>query len=177
MRLYHGSDVGVKHPVVAYNEGFADLGRGFYLTDSEEVAHRRAASRARRTGGVPTVSVYELDDGWLPWVILGSVKPDRVDLAEGEPFGLCFAETPAGIAAWAEYIKACRAGKTEIAGLGNPVVVRAWIATEEIEMVCAGLATADDLAEAIEMADLVVQYCLTDQDTIDAHLVFVEARA
>ena len=58
--------------------------------------------------------------------------------------------------------------------MGNPVVVRAWIATEEVEMVCSGYADPQDLKDFVNPDDLVVQYCLLDQDLIDRHLVFVE---
>ena len=73
-------------------------------------------------------------------------------MTEG-PFGLCFDTSAAGIAAWAEYVKACRSGKTVVPGLGEPAVVRAWIATEELEMVCAGLVPADALAVFVDPSE------------------------
>ena len=174
MRLYHGSDVAVGHPLITFNDGFADLGRGFYLTNDQEVAHRRALSRARRTGGIPVVSVFELDEEALPWVSWGATTPVLPSNGSDDTFGLRFDETESGIAAWVDYLKACRAGQTDVAGLGSPAVVRAWIATEEVEMVCAGFATAEDLAQEIDPAELVVQYCLTDQGFIDRHLSYIE---
>ena len=53
--------------------------------------------------------------------------------------------------------------------------MRGWIATEEIEMVYAGFATADELAELVNPTELVVQYCLRDQGVLDRVLAFVEA--
>ena len=99
----------------------------------------------------------------------------RRDTALAGPFGLCFEEAPAGIAAWARYIKACRAGATAAGELGNPAVVRAWIATEEVEMACSGLVTFEELGAFVDPSELVVQYCLLDQGLIDEHLSFVEA--
>lgn len=60
-------------------------------------------------------------------------------------------------------------------GLGISSIVRAWIATEEVEMVCSGFVSAEDLAEFVDPAQLVVQYCLLDQRLIDGSLRFVEA--
>ncbi|MBR3317814.1 MAG: DUF3990 domain-containing protein [Atopobiaceae bacterium] len=218
MRLYHGSDVAVTRPVVERNQGFADLGRGFYLTDDEDVARQRAVSRARRTGGTATVSVFEFDEHGLPWLTWGSEVVASSPMRVGEQllgygseaiaasstaydgaFGLRFEASVAGIAAWASYIRFCRMGRTEVPGFDGPVakrgvragftdetevadfgcpaVVRAWIATEEVEMICSMPALAKELAELIDPAGLVVQYCFADQAIIDQRLRFVEARA
>ena len=48
--LFHGSNVAIERPQVSLNTGFADLGRGFYLTDDREVAVSRARMRARGGG-------------------------------------------------------------------------------------------------------------------------------
>lgn len=90
------------------------------------------------------------------------------------PFGLRFDADAAGLAAWISYIKACRSGRTAVASLGEPAVVRAWIATEEVEMVCSGLATADDLVPYLDVSDLLAQYCLRDQAFADECLSFLE---
>ena len=173
MRLYHGSDVAVETPRIAFNKGFADLGQGFYLTDDCEAATRRARSRAHKQGReTGAVSVYDFDEEALPWVCAGSGAPA---VAPAAAFGLCFDDGPEGIAAWARYIQACRKGETEIAGVGRPSVVRAWIATEEIEMVCAGFISADELAEVLDTSELIVQYCFADQDLMDCRLAFVQS--
>ena len=175
MRLYHGSDVAIMHPEITLNSGFADLGRGFYLTDDEDAARRRARSRARRNGVAQgVVSVFEFDEECISWVCWGAQLLTPAAGAYAGPFGLRFDADPAGIAAWVAYIKACRAGHAQVGELGFPAVVRGWIATEEVEMVCAGYATPQDLAELVDPAELIVQYCLADQVTIDAHLHFVE---
>lgn len=57
---------------------------------------------------------------------------------------------------------------------GDPALVRAWIATEEIEMVCSGFAMAEEIAQILSPAKLTVQFCLRDQDLIDQALMFVE---
>ena len=174
MRLYHGSSVSIEKPDVSLNTGFSDLGTGFYLTDDLAAAQRRAASRARMDGtesGV--VSAYEFNQDAIEWVSWGTEKT----MPASSRFGLYFADDTQGIAAWARYIESCRKGRTEVDGIGDPAVVRAWIATEEIEIVCAGLLSADELAEFIEVSELIVQYCLREQRLVDEHLHFVEAIA
>jgi hypothetical protein len=42
-------------------------------------------------------------------------------------------------------------------------------------MVCSGFVSAEDLAEFVDPAQLVVQYCLLDQRLIGSSLRFVEA--
>ena len=171
--LYHGSDTPIEHPDVSLNTGFSDLGRGFYLTDDRDAARRRALTRARRTGvATGVVSVFALEVESLPWVSMGARElPPSIR----QPFGLRFDDDSAGLTAWISYIQACRKGKTAIAGLGDPAVVHAWIATEEVELVCSGLATADDLVPYLDVSELLVQYCLRDQAFVDEHLSFAEA--
>ena len=173
LRLYHGSDAAIEHPDVSLNTGFADLGRGFYLTDNHDAARRRALTRARRTSAAAgVVSTFTLEMESLPWVSMGA---NELPTFVQHPFGLCFDDDSAGLTTWVSYIEACRKGKTAVAGLGDPAVVRAWIATEEVEMVCSGLAAAEDLVPYLDVSELLVQYCLRDQAFVDEHLVFAEA--
>lgn len=172
MRLYHGSSVAIEQPDVSLNRGFSDLGKGFYLTDDLGVAQARATSRARIDGidsGV--VSAFEFDEEAVPWVTWGDVQ----FTAEGTAFGLRFPSTTDGIAAWANYIKSCRKGRAEVPNAGDPAVVKAWIATEDVEMVCSGFAPAEVLAEFIDPADLTVQYCFRSQSLVDRWLRYIEA--
>lgn len=170
--LYHGSDVAIEHPDVTLNTGFADLGRGFYVTDDHDAARRRAATRARREGAsAGVVSAFAFDESCLRWVTMAEQPVGDV---AGIPFGLCFSEDACGLAAWMAYIKACRRGETALEGFGEPAVVRAWIATEEVELVCSGLASEEDVAPYLEPSELIVQYCFRDQAATDAFLAFVE---
>lgn len=170
VRLYHGSDVAIERPDVSLNTGFSDLGQGFYLTDSYEAAYKRARTRARMTGnGSGVVSIFELDKSCVSWVSAGE------GASTDAPFGLRFDGNQAGIVAWIDYIKACRAGQTGWGIVGEPSIVRCWIATEEVEMACSGLISPAELAEFVTPDDLIVQYCLRDQAIIDEHLAFIEA--
>lgn len=179
MKLYHGSDTAIEQPDVSFNKGFSDLGQGFYLTDDHDVAVARARSRARVTGTAEgVVSVFEFDESsidWAAWGEEGSAFPAGLPHDEQTPFGLKFAADQAGVIAWIGYIKSCRAGQTSAPGLGEPAITSAWIATEEVEMACSGLVSAEDLAEFIDPADLVVQYCFRNQDTLDRLLTFSNA--
>lgn len=175
--LYHGSNVTIERPQVSLNTGFADLGRGFYLTDDREVAVSRARMRARGMGGVPTVSVFALDECCVPWATWGEHKLEAGGASEGEPFGLRFDACEQGYSAWANYIRSCRRGDTLVPGFGNPAIVRAWIANMEIEMVCTDFISLEEFVQTIDPTALVVQYCFTDQDVLDAGLTFVEAEA
>lgn len=171
--LYHGSDEPVVRPDVAHNTGFADLGPGFYLTDDRSVARRRAASRARRKGAAEGVaSTFAFDRAAVPWVTWGAQGLAMAEEPAG-PFGLCFGQDVAGLAAWMHYIAACRRGRTMADGLGQPAVVRAWIATEEVELACTGMVDARELACLLDPDELLVQYCLLDQWLIDHALGFV----
>lgn len=171
VRLYHGSNTAIERPRIALNTGFADLGKGFYLTTDHEAALGRAKKRARDAGGTATVSVFELDESCVPWIAWGANKDALV--AADTPFGLRFEKSSAGYAAWASYIKACRCGQAEVPGIGAPAIVRAWIATMEVEMVCSGFLTAEELAQATDPAELIVQYCILDQDILNNDLALV----
>lgn len=58
-----------------------------------------------------------------------------------------------------------------VEGMGEPAVVRAWIANEIVEMACTGVVPADELVEFIDPAELVVQYCFRSQTFLDAYLI------
>ncbi len=73
VRLYHGSDAAVRKPDLTHNTGYADLGKGFYLTDDRDAAKGRADSRARRVGGGQgVVSAYDFNKSSVEWVCIGS---------------------------------------------------------------------------------------------------------
>ena len=179
IRLYHGSDVAVERPDVSRNTGFADLGRGFYLTDDHDAAVGRAKARAKALGAAAgIVSAYDFDETVLPWATWGAGGPSMADDALGEsgaPFALRFAGDEAGFAAWMRYVRTCRRGDCAVPGLGEPAAVRAWIATDVVEMACSGLVDAEEFAPFVEPAELIVQYCLRDQDLVDRALRFVHA--
>lgn len=173
--LYHGSNTAIERPDIARNVGFADLGRGFYLTPDHEGATRRARRRSRMAGGEATVSAFAWDASSVPWVTWGATLAAEGDAVNSVPFGLAFEATPEGYGAWAAYINACRGGHTEVEDWGDPAVVRAWIATEEVELVCSGHLSPFEFAQVVEPSELIVQYCFRDQGVLDRSLSFVRA--
>ena len=63
MILYHGSNVEVKEPKLIPSKRLLDFGAGFYLTSDFEQAKKWALRTANnRETGVPTVSVFEVDE-------------------------------------------------------------------------------------------------------------------
>ncbi|MBO8463001.1 MAG: DUF3990 domain-containing protein [Firmicutes bacterium] len=66
MKLYHGSNVAVREPKLFPTARALDFGAGFYLTTSYEQAKKWAELMVkRRRTGVPTVSVYEVNEAEL----------------------------------------------------------------------------------------------------------------
>ena len=63
MILYHGSNIEVKEPKLIPSKRLLDFGAGFYLTCDFEQAKKWALRTANnRETGVPTVSVFEVDE-------------------------------------------------------------------------------------------------------------------
>ena len=63
MILYHGSNIEVKEPKLIPSKRLLDFGAGFYLTSDFEQAKKWALRTANnRETGVPTVSVFEVDE-------------------------------------------------------------------------------------------------------------------
>ena len=65
MRLYHGSNIEIDTVDLSRCMPHKDFGIGFYTTMLEEQAWRMAKRRARIDGGIPTVTIYEIDDNLL----------------------------------------------------------------------------------------------------------------
>lgn len=66
MKLYHGSSVVVRKPLIARGRKTTDFGKGFYTTTDFEQAARWARIKRERLGhGKAVVSVYDLtSDSW-----------------------------------------------------------------------------------------------------------------
>lgn len=63
MILYHGSNLTVSEPKLVAQNRFLDFGYGFYTTTNKTQAIGFADKvTKRRKEGVPTVSIYEIDD-------------------------------------------------------------------------------------------------------------------
>lgn len=60
MTLYHGSNMVFTTPLLAKCSPYKDFGKGFYLSDSLDVARRTALRTVRQRGGSPVVLVFEI---------------------------------------------------------------------------------------------------------------------
>lgn len=60
MTLYHGSNMVFTTPLLAKCSPYKDFGKGFYLSDSFDVARRTALRTVRQLGGSPVVLVFEI---------------------------------------------------------------------------------------------------------------------
>ena len=66
MRLYHGSNVGVRKPSLLRSRKNTDFGRGFYTTTQKEQAeHWTSIKIDRARKGRRVVSVFDVDDELL----------------------------------------------------------------------------------------------------------------
>ena len=66
MRLYHGSFLEVRKPLLRYGRERTDFGKGFYTTTSSEQAEKWAKiKKGREKASRAIVSVYEMDDALL----------------------------------------------------------------------------------------------------------------
>lgn len=65
MKLFHGSNMEIDKVDLSKCMPNKDFGCGFYTTLLEEQAWRMAQRRTRIAGGIPTVTVYEIQDDLL----------------------------------------------------------------------------------------------------------------
>lgn len=66
MKLYHGSTLEVRKPLLRYGRERTDFGKGFYTTTQPEQAERWAGIKKDRTNSAKaTVSTYEFDESVL----------------------------------------------------------------------------------------------------------------
>lgn len=79
MKLYHGSNMAVRHPLILPSDRKLDFGTGFYLTSDLQQAKKWASLTARRRGkGEPTVTIYECrEDAMEQLRLLRFPKADR----------------------------------------------------------------------------------------------------
>ncbi|MBW3080715.1 DUF3990 domain-containing protein [Bifidobacterium saguinibicoloris] len=150
MRLYHGSNVEVRHPRLLRSDRRLDFGPGFYLTSSLEQASRWAVlSAKRRRTGSPFVTVYEFDEHLL----------DEFDT-------LGFTDATAD---WLDYIAANRSGdplNDDYDVVLGPVADDATMPT--LNGFFAGIYTTEETLERLMPQNLKDQYAFRTQRTIDA---------
>ena len=144
MILYHGSNLVVSEPKLVEQNRFLDFGYGFYTTTNKTQAVGFADKvTKRRKEGVPTVSVYEIDE----------------EKAFSECSVLRF-DTPNE--AWLDFVSANRAGQYE--GIAYDFIYGP-VADDDVyttfTLYTAGVLTKEQTIETLKVKKLYNQLVLT----------------
>ncbi len=155
MILYHGSNMTVDMPRLIDQNRYLDFGCGFYTTTNKNQADNFAQKVVVRRGGVPTVNVYELDEG-----ALADLNVKRF-LAPDEQ--------------WLDFVSAHRNGT--YAGEEYDVIIGA-VANDDVyrtlQIYAGGLLTKKQALEALKIKKLFDQYVFASENALSA-LKFVKA--
>jgi hypothetical protein len=156
MKVFHGSTVVIKQPLVAVGRKMLDFGQGFYVTDIKQQAESWAErmQRIRMENGI--VNVYELD--------LEKVKADY-SYYKFENYDLD----------WLQFIVANRIGKTDVkkydvieGGVANDRVI------DTVEAYMANMMTLETALGELSKHKPNNQLCIAKQTVIDMCLTFVD---
>ena len=158
MKVYHGSTIVVKVPLVGVGRDNLDFGKGFYITDLDEQAVSWA-SRPSNTDKQQILNIYDFDK-------------------EGaEKAAFHYKLFKAYDADWLEFVIASRRGE--------PVwkeydIIEGGIANDRvfntIELYSQGLITQDEALQRLRYEKPNNQICILNQDVVDSFLHFVEAK-
>lgn len=155
MKLYHGSNMVIEEPVLLKGQRALDFGPAFYLTSSLEQATRWAKSVARRrSGGLPIVNTYELDEQKL-----SSLKILHFQTADSD---------------WLDYVVTNRRGMVVT---GDYDMVIGPVANDStlpvIDDYMAGVYTKEEAVRRLLPQKLTDQYALKSMGALDT-LTFLE---
>ena len=155
MILYHGSNLVVSEPKLVAQNRFLDFGYGFYTTTNKTQAVGFADKvTKRRKDGVPTVSVYEIDE----------------EKAFSECSVLRF-DTPNE--AWLDFVSANRAGQYE--GIAYDFIYGP-VADDDVyttfTLYTAGVLTKEQTIETLKVKKLYNQLVLTTDKAL-SYLKFI----
>ena len=162
MRVYHGSVVVVKTPLVSVGRRNLDFGPGFYLTKIKDQAEKWAMVIASRKGRnvQPVVSIFQFDE----------------DKAKEE--GIRFKIFAAYDMEWLNYVVSCRQGKDYSSDFD---VVEGGVANDNVidtvEDYEKGVITAEQALGQLQYKKVNHQLCILNQSVIDNYLLFVSSYA
>lgn len=157
MKVFHGSTVVIKQPLVAVGRLRLDFGQGFYVTDIKHQAESWAErmQRIREEAGI--VNVYELD--------MEKIKKDY-RYYKFEHYDN----------AWLQFIVANRMGRMDVekydvieGGVANDRVI------DTVEAYMANMMTLETALGELSKHKPNNQLCIAKQNVIDTSLVFVES--
>ena len=155
MILYHGSNLSVSEPKLVVQTRFLDFGYGFYTTTNKAQAIGFADKvTKRRKEGIPTVSIYEIDDAkaFAACSVLRFDSPDE---------------------AWLDFVSDNRAGKY----VGETYdFIYGPVANDDVyttfTLYTAGVLSKEQTIEALKVKKLYNQLVLTSKKAL-AFLNFV----
>lgn len=157
-RLYHGSFIEVRSPLVGLGRKKVDFGQGFYLTKLQPQAQSWAYAIAERKGRytTPVISSYDLD--------MDAVVGDGYRVKVFEEYNL----------EWLEYVIDCRRGgemhklyDMVEGGVANDNVI------DTVEDYENGIITADQALGQLKYKKVNHQICILNQGIVDRYLNFV----
>ena len=158
MKVYHGSSVVVREPLVSAGRRFLDFGQGFYLTDLEEQAVSWASRPANQN--LPKIlNIYELD---IDGIAAAGLRYKRFGAYDEE---------------WLDFIVANRKGQDRWKEYD---IIEGGIANDRvfntIELYAAGLTPMDEALHKLRYEAPNNQICILCQPIIDRYLHFVECK-
>ena len=145
MILYHGSNMAVEQPRLIEQNRFLDFGYGFYTTTNRAQAESFAKKVVARRGGIPTVNIYELDDGAVEQLlkIKRFAYPDE---------------------AWLDFVCAHRGGTYD--GESFDLIIGA-VANDDVyrmlQVYSSGILTKEQALEALKIKRLFDQYVFSTE--------------
>ena len=157
MKVYHGSIVTVKEPLVHVGRSNLDFGQGFYVTNLEEQAISWAA-RPFNAGKPQILNIYEFDK---EQAVSSGFKFLQFEKYDGD---------------WLGFVVANRRGKMLWKGYD---MVEGGIANDEVfntlELYFSELIPKEEALKRLQYEKPNNQICILNQALIDRYLHFVEA--
>lgn len=159
MRVYHGSYIEVREPLVHVGRKSLDFGQGFYVTNIKEQAKKWAKRVCIiRNRDTPIINVYDLD---INSILSNDYKILRILAYNKE---------------WLDFIVACRRGDElwkdyDIieGGVANDQVI------DTVEDYYAGRITVEQALGQLRFAKPTHQMCIHKQEILDKYLKYIES--
>ena len=154
IKVYHGSNTIVRHPLCRAGRPNLDFGQGFYVTDMQQQAVEWAKNVVRREGGTPLLNTYLLDRE----AILAEAR-SKIFTAYDRDWLLFIVDARRGtdIVASYDYVEG---------GVANDRVV------DTVNLYIVGLMDIDTALQRLALHQPNNQMCLLNQSLIDKYLIY-----
>lgn len=154
MKLYHSSNMIVKHPDVQHSRQYLDFGRGFYLTSIHEQAVRYA-QRFKRRGQSAWLNIYELSESFDNWNVCYFDAYDK---------------------RWLDFVAQCRDGKE----VGDYDMVIGGIANDRVILTLdryfAGEISQEEALGLLQFEKPNIQYCIRNERMLKECITYIESQ-